>query len=181
VAEVEREAGRLRLRTRTGAVLAADTVLSAVGLRPRTALAAGAGLAVQRGIVVDAFGASSDPDVFALGDCAQYEAGVMPYVMPIMAAARSIAATLLGSPEPIRFGTMPIAVKTPALPIAVVPAPASGDGTWRDAADATGVRMRYEASDGTLRGFVVAGECYGERQALARALESAPRAAAEPA
>jgi len=78
VVEVEREAGRLRLRTRTGAVLTADAVLSAVGLRPRTALAANAGLAVQRGIVVDAFGASSDPDVFALGDCAHYEAGVMP-------------------------------------------------------------------------------------------------------
>ena len=181
VVEVAREAGRLRLRTRTGAVLTADAVLSAVGLRPRTALAAGAGLAVQRGIVVDAFGASSDPDVFALGDCAQYEAGVMPYVMPIMAAARSIAATLLGSPEPIRFGAMPIAVKTPALPIAVVPAPAAGDGTWHNVGDATGVRMRYEASDGTLRGFVVAGDCYGERQALARALDIAPRATAEAA
>jgi rubredoxin-NAD+ reductase len=79
----------LRVRLSDGSELQADLVLSAVGLRPRTALAAAAGIAVQRGIVVDAHGRTCAEDVYALGDCAEYADGVLPYVLPIMTAARA--------------------------------------------------------------------------------------------
>jgi rubredoxin-NAD+ reductase len=76
-----------------GEILTVDTALSAVGLRPNIGLAQEAGH-VGRGIKVDGYGRTNTSNVFALGDCAEYEQGVLPFVMPIMTAAKSIAATL---------------------------------------------------------------------------------------
>ena len=53
-----------------GAVFPADLVIIGVGILPDTALAQAAGLQVDNGIVVDAQGRSSDPNIFAAGDCA---------------------------------------------------------------------------------------------------------------
>jgi rubredoxin-NAD+ reductase len=128
---VERSAaGRYRVTLRSGTVLEADLVLSAVGLRPRTELARQCGLDVGRGILVDEMGRTSDPDIYALGDCAAYASAAradidggapraLPYIMPIMTAGKAIAATLAGQPTPIRFGPMPVRVKTPALPLTI--------------------------------------------------------------
>lgn len=56
----------------TGAVYPADLVLTGIGVIPRTELAEAANLAVDNGITVDAALCTSDPDIFALGDCANY-------------------------------------------------------------------------------------------------------------
>lgn len=125
-----RDEGGFALPLKSGTTLVADVILSAVGLRPRVGLAQEAGLAVGRGIVVDEMGRTSDPHIFALGDCAAYASAAkaevgggapraLPFVMPIMTAAKAIAATLAGTPTPIRFGAMPVRVKTPALPLTV--------------------------------------------------------------
>ncbi len=53
-----------------GSTLAVDMVIVGIGVSPNDELAARAGLAVRNGIVVDAFGRTSDPDIFAVGDCA---------------------------------------------------------------------------------------------------------------
>ena len=53
-----------------GEVVEADAVLAGIGALPRTELVAAAGLAVDRGIVVDASLATLDPDIFAAGDVA---------------------------------------------------------------------------------------------------------------
>jgi 3-phenylpropionate/trans-cinnamate dioxygenase ferredoxin reductase subunit len=55
-----------------GQVVAADLVLLAAGVRPNTDLADRAGLAIDNGIRVDATLRTSDPDIFALGDCAAF-------------------------------------------------------------------------------------------------------------
>jgi len=125
-----REPSGYHVQLRSGAVLEAEVLLCAVGLRPRTDLARAAGLATSRGIHVNEMGQTSDPDIFALGDCAAYASAArpdiaagaprpLPYVMPIMTAARAIAATLAGQLTPIQFGSMPVRVKTPALPLTV--------------------------------------------------------------
>jgi len=128
---VERQAdGCYRIALRSGTTLEADLILSAVGLRPRVSLAELAGLNVARGILVDEMGRTSDPDIYALGDCAAYTsaarpdvaggaARVLPYIMPTMTAAKAIAATLAGQPTPVRFGPMAVRVKTPALPLTI--------------------------------------------------------------
>jgi rubredoxin-NAD+ reductase len=102
-----------------GTILVADVVLSAVGLRPQTALASAAGIEVTQGVCVDNMGQTSVPRVWALGDCAAYAQGVMPYVMPLMTAAKAMAKTLLGAPTPIVFPAMPVRIKTPACPLTV--------------------------------------------------------------
>jgi len=53
-----------------GETIAADVVVVGIGILPNQEIAADAGLAVGNGIVTDEFGRTSDPDIFAAGDCA---------------------------------------------------------------------------------------------------------------
>jgi NADPH-dependent 2,4-dienoyl-CoA reductase/sulfur reductase-like enzyme len=55
-----------------GGAIEAQLLIVGVGVRPRTALAEQAGLAVDRGVTVDARLATSDPDIYAAGDVARY-------------------------------------------------------------------------------------------------------------
>ncbi|WP_022730857.1 NAD(P)/FAD-dependent oxidoreductase [Thalassospira lucentensis] len=55
-----------------GTEIAADVVIAGIGAAPRTALADAAGLDISNGILVDACGRTSDPSIFAAGDCACY-------------------------------------------------------------------------------------------------------------
>jgi 3-phenylpropionate/trans-cinnamate dioxygenase ferredoxin reductase subunit len=59
-----------RVRTSDGRVVDCDFVVVGVGVQPRTALAAEAGLAISNGILVDALLRASAPRVFAAGDVA---------------------------------------------------------------------------------------------------------------
>ena len=139
-----------------------------------TALAASAGIVCERGIVVDTELKTSTDGVFALGDCAQYASAgqrTLPYVMPIMNAGRALAATLAGTPTPLVFPLMPVAIKTPALPIVVSPPNPGQAGDWAaDAADATivGSVWRFVDSDHALRGFVLTGKQTARRMELSK-------------
>jgi len=150
--------------------LSTDLVLSAVGLRPRTALAAAAGLTVDRGIVVDSFLRTNAPDVYALGDCAQVDGQVLPYVLPLMTGARALAKTLTGTPTEVVYPAMPVAVKTPAMPLSVVPAPLGIDGEWRFLEPDGGLEGHFKDREGRLQGFVLGGSATARRAALVRAM-----------
>lgn len=145
----------------------ADLVMSAVGLRPETALAAAAGLKVNRGIVVDANLASSAVDIFAVGDCAEVRGLVLPFVMPIMQQARALAKTLAGTATPVAYPAMPVVVKTPACPTVVCPPPAGLAGTWRETQDAAGARAVFEDAAGQPLGFALLGGAMAEKPTLA--------------
>ena len=167
VQSVDSVNGAYTLTLANGASLQADIVLSAVGLKPRTALAAAAGIKVNRGIVADRNLATSAPDVYTLGDCAEIEGMVMPYVMPIMHASRALAQTLAGKPTAVSFPAMPVMVKTPACPT-IVALPAIGaEGTWQVEATADGVKSLFTAADGKLLGFALNGAATAERAKLA--------------
>jgi rubredoxin---NAD+ reductase len=147
-----------------GDVLTADLVLSAIGLRADTALASAAGLACDRGVLVDALLQTSAQDVYALGDSAQYASAdnrTLPYVMPIMNAARALAATLAGTPTPLVFPLMPVSVKTPALPLVVAPPHPRHAGHWQ-AGDGEGI-WQFLDGVGVQRGFVLAGAATARR------------------
>jgi rubredoxin-NAD+ reductase len=162
----------LQVTLADGTQVQADAVLSAIGLRANTALAAAAGLRCERGIVVDAFLQTSAAQVYALGDVAQYAsagARTLPYVMPIMNAARALAATLGGTPTELVFPLMPVSIKTPALPIVVSAAhPATTGGWFADAADAADVTRvwRFRDLTGAQRGFVLSGASTARRLEL---------------
>jgi rubredoxin-NAD+ reductase len=167
VTAIDSDGDKLRLSLASGESLEVDVVLSAVGLRPRIALAQAAGLKTNRGIVVDRHLATSDPDVYALGDCAEVAGLVLPFVMPIMHSARALAATLAGKPTPVTYPAMPVLVKTPACPTIVSPPPASIDGKWIVTADADGVKSLFQDAAGKLLGFALNGKATAERAALA--------------
>jgi NADPH-dependent 2,4-dienoyl-CoA reductase/sulfur reductase-like enzyme len=72
VTKVEPAATPLALTTSAGDTLTADLVVVGIGVAPDTRLARAAGLDLQDGIVVDAQGRTSDPHIFAAGDCTQF-------------------------------------------------------------------------------------------------------------
>ena len=149
-----------------GEQIEADVVLSAVGLRARTALAAEAGIAVNRGVIVDDHLRTSAPDVYALGDCIEINGQLMPYVMPIMHASRALAKTLAGEYTPVVFPAMPVAVKTPACPISVLPAPANTEGAWQLLEEDGGLKFGFVDSAQKLQGFVLTESKTTQRTAL---------------
>ncbi|MGO8952320.1 MAG: nitrite reductase large subunit NirB [Rhodomicrobium sp.] len=79
-----------------GTELGANLVIMAVGIRPNAALAAEAGLAVNRGIVVDGTMRTSDPDIFALGECAEAHGVSYGLVAPLYEMANVVAGQLAG-------------------------------------------------------------------------------------
>lgn len=164
-------AGGIRAELDDGTEILADVVLSAVGLRPNVDLARAAGLAVGRGIKVDQTGRTSDPDIFAIGDCAEYPQGPAAYVTPIMAAARAIAPSILGTPTEIRFPTLSVQVKTTTYPIVLLPKPANVEGEWRlaDAGEA-GLKYLYVDTQGATRGYVLTQDRCQERMEMDKLL-----------
>lgn len=150
-----------------GARIEADLVLSAVGLRPNVKLAAEAGLEIGRGIKVNACGQTSDPAIFAIGDCAEYPHGLSAYVTPIMAAARGIAPSALGAPTEMRFPPLSVQVKTTLLPINLLPPPQSATGEWRCLEDdAQGSKHIFVDDGGIVRGYVLTRDKCEERMAM---------------
>ena len=153
-----------------GTTLETDLVLSAIGLRPRVDLARAAGLTVNRSIVTDAVLQSSAKDVYALGDCAEIAGFNLPFVMPIMQAARALAKTLQGTATPVSYPAMPVVVKTPACPTVVCPPPPGVEGQWEESVTADGVHALFHDSAGTLRGFALVGAATKDKQALTKAI-----------
>ena len=164
---VDRDDSALKVTLDNGTVISADIVLSAVGLKPRVALAQAAGLKVNRGIVVNRQLQTSDADIYALGDCMEIEGLVLPYVMPIMHAARALGATLGGKPTPVSFPAMPVMVKTPACPTIVSPPAPGAAGEWKVEASAEGVKSLFVDASGKLLGFALNGAATAERAKLA--------------
>ncbi|WP_323157536.1 NAD(P)/FAD-dependent oxidoreductase [Pseudomonas fulva] len=153
-----------------GQVIACDLVVSAVGLRPRTDLAAAAGLQTGRGIRVDRFLRTSHANIHALGDCAEVDGINLLYVMPLMSGVRALAQTLTGTPTAVSYGPMPITVKTPACPLVVSPPPNGQVGTWQAEGEGNDVKALCHAADGQLIGYVLTGNAVMERLTLNRQL-----------
>ena len=92
-----------------------DCVIAAIGLRPNKFLAEQAGLKTNRGIVVNERLQTSDPDIYALGDCAEISDKVLPFLQPIMLSANALSRTLTGTPASVTLPAMMVKVKnTPA-------------------------------------------------------------------
>jgi nitrite reductase (NADH) large subunit len=99
--ETSRLVGKKRVEAvefRDGSRIDADLVVMAVGVRPNTALAKSTGLAIDRGITVDDAMRTSDPNIFAVGECAEHRGHVYGLVAPLYEQAKVCADTLLGRP-----------------------------------------------------------------------------------
>ena len=157
VRSVNRDGAGFAATLDDGRTVSAELVVSAVGLRPNTALAEAAGLACRNGIVVDARLRSSAERIHALGDCAEFHGRVLPFILPIAHGARALARTLTGEPTEAAFPVMPVMVKTPACPVIVCPPPPGVDGTWVLDGDGPDLAAEFRDPGGSPLGFALCG------------------------
>lgn len=147
-----------------GRSLSADVVLSAVGLQPNITLAKEAGIHTSRGVLTNGLLETNLADIYAVGDCAEVNGTLLPYVMPIMQQARALAKTLNGETTQVHYPAMPVAVKTPAAPLTVLPAPVDVEVTWQNEELDDGMIAKALDSTATLRGFVLLGPTAGKQR-----------------
>ncbi len=166
---VNRTASGLSVTLSDGSTLETDLVLSAIGLKPRTHLATEAGVLTGRGIMVNRQLATNVAHIHAIGDCAEVDGHLLPYVLPLMAQARALAATLAGNATQVSYPAMPVVVKTPAWPTVVCPPPVNAAGQWTVTAtdEALEARFTAEGNPEQLLGFALQGKAVSQRQALA--------------
>lgn len=160
----------LQVALSDGSLCEVDAAISAIGLKPNMALAAEAGLAVGRGIAVNRLLQSSDPHIFALGDCAEVDGQLRPYLQPILLGANALAKTLLGQPTALALPNMLVKVKTPLYPLQLA-GQTQGEGlNWQSEWNGLGLVARAFDDAGRLCGFVVGGEQMKTAFALLREL-----------
>ena len=167
---VEKIGNKLHLTFANGKTLQTDILLTAVGLIPNTSLAKEAGIRVNRGIVVNRSLQTNYNDIYALGDCAEIDGRVLPYVMPIMHAARALAATLAKKPTLVRYPAMPVLVKTPACPTVVSPPNPGTEGEWQVEETPDSVRALFNDAENNLLGYALLGTAINEKIILTKEL-----------
>ncbi|GBU17664.1 MULTISPECIES: FAD-dependent oxidoreductase [Methylobacterium] len=169
-AAVEGDGRAERLRLTDGTVIPADLVVVSVGVRPSVALAQGAGLATGRGILVDDTMATSDPRIFALGECAEHRGMVYGLVEPAYEQAEVLAKHLAGHEARYAGTALSTSLKVSGLPVfsaGVVDTPESAEAVVMSDAGA-GLYRKLLIEDGRLIGAVFVGDI--AEQALCKAL-----------
>ncbi|HEY4435391.1 MAG TPA: NADH:flavorubredoxin reductase NorW [Lelliottia sp.] len=147
-----------------------DVVIAATGLRPETALAQRAGADIHRGVKVDSYLQTSQPDIYALGDCAEINGQVLPFLQPIQISAMYLAKNLLGASAPLKLPAMLVKVKTPELPLHLAGETQRQDLNWHIAIEPQGMVAKGVDGDGQLRAFVVSEDRMKEAFALLKSL-----------
>ncbi|HCT9407734.1 TPA: NADH:flavorubredoxin reductase NorW [Raoultella ornithinolytica] len=147
-----------------------DAVVAAAGLRPETALARHAGLMIRRGVVVNSRLQTSDPAIYALGDCAEINGSVLPFLQPILLSAMCLAKNLLSQANELTLPPMLVKVKTPDLPLHLAGETQRDDLTWNLVAAKEGVVAKGVDAANQLRAFVVSEDRMKEAFALLKQL-----------
>jgi nitrite reductase (NADH) large subunit len=137
-----------------------DAVIFAAGIRPNVALAKDAGIAVNRGIVVDDVMRTGAPDIFALGECAEHRGICYGLVEPAYEQARVLARHLAG-----RAAAYEGSVVSTNLKVSGVSVFSAGDFIGAAGSEAIvlndvrgGTYKKLVISDGRLTGAVLVGD-----------------------
>lgn len=93
------------VRFADGDEIPAEIVVVAAGIRPNAELGKKAGLTINRGIVVNDFMETSDPDIFAVGECVEHRGVLYGLVAPLLEQGKVLAATITGNKGPEYTGT----------------------------------------------------------------------------
>jgi rubredoxin-NAD+ reductase len=159
----------LALTLRSGAGLTADVVLALGGGQPRTGLARDAALDVRTGILVDETNRCSDPDIFALGSCAELVGRGRACVQDTDDACAALARTLMGGTSRAQWRPPQQRLTLGGVPFVLCAPPPVG-GEWHEVATGRGVTACFEDQRGELRGFALLGEPAGRADELYRRL-----------
>jgi nitrite reductase (NADH) large subunit len=143
-----------------GSRIDADAVIFAAGIRPNVALAKEAGLAVNRGIVVNDVMQTSAPDIFALGECAEHRGIAYGLVEPAYEQARVLARHLAG-----RTAAYQGSVVSTNLKVSGVSVFSAGDFVGGEGSESLvlsdakrGTYKKLVIADGRLTGAVLIGD-----------------------
>ncbi|NLS42931.1 NAD(P)/FAD-dependent oxidoreductase [Bacillus subtilis] len=88
-----------RIHFKDGASLKADLIVMAAGVRPNIELAVSAGIEVNRGIIVNDCMQTSEPNVYAVGECAEHNGTVYGLVAPLYEQGNVLAKHICGVPR----------------------------------------------------------------------------------
>ncbi len=101
----------------SGETIACDSVIISTGIHPNTELARNAGLKVQRGVCVNDCMQTSDPDIFAIGECAEHNGRVYGLVGPGLEQASVAAQSIAGTGGSYRGSLMVTRLKLSCLQV----------------------------------------------------------------
>jgi len=170
--QVEIHNGHYQISLSDNSNVDADIVLSAIGLSANLNLAQQCGIHTKRGIVVNTRLETSQANIYAIGDCAEINGQVLPFIMPLMRQARALAKTLSGETSEVNYPVMPIIVKTPDFPLVIVPPTIGVEGEWSIDKFADGIQCQFHNTDGQLAGFVLGGNATNKKQSLVKQMTS---------
>ncbi len=149
------------LKFSDGYTIEAEMVVIAAGISPNVELGRKAGLKVNRGIVVNDHMETSDPNIFAVGECAEHRGVVYGLVAPLLEQGKVLAATITGNKGPRYEGSIP-ASKLKIMSVDVFSAgrvgAAEGYEMVRYEDPALGVYKRLMVKDGKLVGVLLVGD-----------------------
>jgi nitrite reductase (NADH) large subunit len=145
-----------------GTTIEANLLVIAAGIRPNTAMAKESGLNVNRGIVVDDFLCTSDPNIYAVGECTEHQGQIFGLYAPLVDQGKVLAAAITGN-ECAGFTAKAMSTKLKIMGVEVFSA-----GEY-DEAKIEGEAVRFEdpslgiykklvLKDGKLQGVVLVGD-----------------------
>jgi len=145
-----------------GGSIPADLVVIAAGIRPNVGLGHEAGLEVKRGILVNDYMETSNPDVFAVGECVQHNGVCYGLVAPLIEQAKVLAATITGNRGPKYEGSVQ-AAKLKIMGVDVFSAgeisdKLDGSEGIRYEDPALGIYRKLTLKDGKLAGVILVGD-----------------------
>ena len=146
-----------------GSKLDCDLVVIAAGIKANSALAARAGLAVERGIVVDNHLRTDDPRIFAVGECVQHRGQVYGLVAPLWEQAKVLADQLTGSNPDAAYHGSKIATKLKVMGVEVasmgiIDPEHEGDEVVQFTEAKKGTYKKLIIRDGRLVGSILLGD-----------------------
>jgi nitrite reductase (NADH) large subunit len=145
----------------------ADLVVIAVGIRPNVELGRAAGLEVNRGIVVNDYMETSDPAIFAVGECVEHNGVVYGLVAPLFEQGKVLAATITGNRGPRYEGSTPES-RLKIMGVDVFSAGFVQDGAGTEAVryedPSLGVYKKLVLKDNRLAGVILVGDVADSRR-----------------
>ncbi len=156
------------LRFASGEEIEADLVVIAAGIKPNVELGRGAGLEVRRGIVVNDYLQTSDPDIFAVGECTEHRGQTFGLVAPLMEQGQVLAAAITGNSGRVFTGATP-AAKLKIMGVEIFSAGSIDDSApgleiVRYEDPALGIYKKLLLKDNRLRGVILVGDTSDERR-----------------
>ncbi|GKW18974.1 nitric oxide reductase FlRd-NAD(+) reductase [Pectobacterium araliae] len=141
-----------------GRSIEVDEIISAIGLQANTQLAKAAGLVVRKGIQSNQQLQTTDPQIYALGDCAEIGGKLLPFLPPML-----------------------VKIKTPLFPLQMAGDTTGDNLHWQQEWNEQGMVAKALDSQQVLRAFVVGGERMKEAFPLLRQLSTVSSTTADTA